>query len=128
MSHMTACHNPLDKIVSTAVIFFDLSKAFDHVSHLLPLFYLHYIGITSLLHHWFRTTFQEEKKCVVSNGQTSSLQDVSSQGSILGPLLFTIYMNGLFKAYVTKVTKLVLNTDDIVLYKPLTAARHLCYF
>ena len=47
-------HKPLDKRVSTAVIVFDLSKAFDDVSHSLLLFYLHKIGITGLLHRWFK--------------------------------------------------------------------------
>ena len=43
-------HKQLDKRVSTAVIFFDLCKAFDRVSHPPLLFYLHEIGIAALLH------------------------------------------------------------------------------
>ena len=122
---------PFDKRVSTAVIFFDRSNAFDHVSHSLLLFYLHKIVITGLLYRLFKDYHSGRKQYVVLTGHTSSPQGVSSgvpQGSIFGPLLFTIYMNGLFKVFLMNGTKLVFNTDDIVLYKPLTAARHFCYF
>ena len=126
MSHMTGWRS-----VHCCDLFWPLYKAFDHVLHSLLLFSFHKIGTTGLLHRWFKDYLSGRKQCVVLNRQTSSPQDVSSdvpKDFILGPLLFTIYMNDLFKVPLTKGTKLGLNTDDIVLYNQLTAARHLCYF
>ena len=96
MSHTTACHKPLDKRVSTAVIFFLTSLKHLIMFHIC---YLSSIFIKLVLPAFFiiglRTTFQQEKNCVILNGQTSSPQVISSgvsQGSILGPLLFTIWL------------------------------------
>ena len=61
---------------------------------------------------------------VVLNGQSWTSRVIISgvpHGSILGPLLFSIFMNGIFRVPLTPSTKLVLYDDDIVLYKPLTA-------
>ena len=58
---------------------------------------------------------------VVLNGQSWTSRVIISGVSILGPLLFSIFMNGIFRVPLTPSTKLVLYADDIVLYKPLTA-------
>ena len=61
-------------------------------------------------------------QCVVVNGVSSDRVSVLSgvpQGSILGPLLFLIYINDLTDITFSEGSKLVLYADDILLYKPI---------
>ena len=103
-------------------MFCDISKAFDRVWHRGLLFKLESIGVSDSLILWFSDYLAERKQRVVLPGAASSWKNIKAgvpQGSILGPLLFLIYINDIH-------TCIRLFADDTSLYiivdNPLQAA------
>ena len=124
---VTDCHALIDRITQDLdkgkipiSIFLNLSKAFDTLDHVILLRKLNYYGIKSVELKLFKEYLQNRTQYVSYDETNSNMYRISTgvpQGSILGPLLFIIYINDLCNA--SKLFRMIIYADDTTLYSTL---------
>ena len=105
--------NSLDTGEYVLGLFLDFTKAFDTVNHAILLQKLENLGVRGILLNWFESYLSNRSQYVDHSGISSELKYIHCgvpQGSILGPLLFLLYINDL--SYVYSLLFSLLFADD----------------
>lgn len=112
----------LDVSVPVDCIYLDLKKAFDSVDHEILLTKLSKLNLSVYLLNWIRSWLYNRTQFIRYNNSDSRTINVPSgvpQGSILGPLLFVIFINDL--PNIVKHSQIMLFADDCKLYRKISS-------
>lgn len=105
------------------VIYTDYSKCFDRIDHDILSRKLLSMGIRGNLYRWFTSYVENRCQTVVLNGYSSRAISIPSgvpQGSLLGPLLFNIFINDVTSCF--KHSKIILYADDMKVMKQVSTS------
>ena len=112
--------NMMDKGQVPLGIFLDLSKAFDTLDHKIMIKKLEFYGVSDGPGKLLESYLSNRKQYVVFDDINSQVLDIKTgvpQGSILGPLLFLIYINDIVKS--SNLFKFILFADDTTIIAPI---------
>ena len=106
----------MNKRHQTDLILLDFSKAFDCVPHQRLLHKLNYYGISGPTLYWIKSFLSDRTQHVSINGSHSALANVTSgvpQGSVLGPVLFLLYINDITNQIQSNIRLFADDSDPI---------------
>ena len=109
-------YNHINNKRNPYIVFLDLKKAFDTISHAKMIEKLNVLGLDVTTISWFKNYLSGRQQCTRIGDKVSSVLPITfgvPQGSILGPILFSIYINEIVDIVNCGV---VLYADDTVLY------------
>ena len=104
-----------------AAVFIDFTKVFDTISHTCLIWKLQSVGISDISLNWYKDFLSQRQQRVVINEVASDWLTVTlgvPQGSLLGPLLFSIYVND--NSSVVRSAVLNMYADDTTVVQCLT--------
>ena len=107
----------IDNSEYTIGVFLDLAKAFDTVNHEILLKKLEHYGIRGIALEWFKNYLTNRKQIIKYKSEKSDSLTIKCgvpQGSVLGPLLFLIYMNDISRS--SEILSIILFADDTNLF------------
>ena len=96
-------------------VFVDLSKAFDTINHNIMLAKLQYYGFRGVAYSWFNSYLSNRYQCTKYKSCISELKKILCgvpQGSLLGPLLFILYINDIINVSNSSTSSYILYADD----------------
>ena len=118
LHHLDSILSILESNGNADAIYLDLSKAFDKVNHLILTHKLECTGISGNLLKWIKSFLNNRTQKVVIDGATSTPADVQSgvpQGTVLGPVLFIIYMNDLNEVIKNSLLKCFADDSKLIM-------------
>ena len=116
---MDKCYKNLDEGKKVLGIYFDLQKAFDCISHDILLTKLENYGIRGPMHDWLKNYLHNRKQYTIVNNVSSNIASIKygvPQGSVLGPLLFLIYVNDISTVIPDNSLKLFADDTNLFLF------------